>query len=125
MYARKFTIQKLDEPLMAYNVDGTEKNRGRITLFVDLSMTINRQTMDTRLLVTGLGKQKVILGYPWLAQDINWTTGKFKWRKSVTQQFFGPNVRKVTLERLSKLDSQNNTLTGPANNTPESAGGNL
>jgi hypothetical protein len=73
---------------MAYNVDGTEKKRGKITSFVDLAMTINGRTMDTRLLVTGLGKQKVILGFPWLAQenpDINWTTGKFKWRESATQ----------------------------------------
>jgi hypothetical protein len=63
---------------MAYNVDGTENKRGRITSFVDLSMTINRRTMDTQLLVTGLGKQKVILGFLWLAQenpDINWTSG--------------------------------------------------
>jgi hypothetical protein len=87
-------------------------------------MTINGRTKDTRILVTGLGKQKVILGFPWLAQenlDINWTTGEFKWRESVTRQFFGPNVRKITLERLSKLDSQNDTLTEPANNTPEPA----
>jgi hypothetical protein len=32
---------KLDEPLMAYNVDGTENKRGKITSFVDLAMTIN------------------------------------------------------------------------------------
>jgi hypothetical protein len=70
-YAQKFTIQKLDEPLMVYNVDRTKNKRGRITSFVDLSMTINRQMMDTRLLVTGLGKQKVILGSPWLAQCWN------------------------------------------------------
>jgi uncharacterized protein YybS (DUF2232 family) len=40
-YARNFTIQKLDKPLMAYNVDGMENKRGKITSFVDLSMTIN------------------------------------------------------------------------------------
>jgi hypothetical protein len=68
-YVRKFTIQKPDEPLMAYNVDGTEHKRGKITSFVDLTMTINGQMMDTWLLVTGLGKQKVILGFPWLAQE--------------------------------------------------------
>jgi hypothetical protein len=84
--------------------------------------------MDTQLLVTGLGKQKVILGFPWLAQenpDINWTTSEFKWRESATRRFFRPNVQKITLERLSKLDSQNDTLTGPANSTPEPAGGDL
>ena len=39
--------------------------------------------MDNRLLVTGLGKQRIILGFPWLTEhnpDINWQTGQFTWR---------------------------------------------
>ena len=35
------------------------------------------------MLVTGLGKQKIILGFPWLNDenpDINWKNGEFKWR---------------------------------------------
>jgi len=35
------------------------------------------------LYVTGLGKQKVILGFIWLQKanlDINWQTGNIKWR---------------------------------------------
>ena len=35
------------------------------------------------MLVTGLGKQQIILGFPWLREqnlDINWQTGEFKWR---------------------------------------------
>jgi hypothetical protein len=34
-------------------------------------------------MVTGLGKQKIILGFPWLNEhnpDIDWRTGKFTWR---------------------------------------------
>jgi hypothetical protein len=87
--------------------------------------------MNTRLLVTGLGKQKVILGFPWLAQenpDINWTTGEFKWRESA-RRLFGPKLRNATLRRLSmhpkEDDSQNDRLTEPDNTTPESAGGDL
>jgi len=37
----------------------------------------------TRLLVSGLGKQRIILGFPWLSKhnpDIDWKTGKFAWR---------------------------------------------
>jgi hypothetical protein len=131
-FAKRFPIQKLDQALVAYNVDGTENKRGKITSFVKLSMTINGRTKDIQLLVTGLGKQKVILGFPWLSQEnpeINWKTGEFKWRESEKQRFFG-NIRKVTLKRLSMLpneekDSQNDNLTGPVNNTPESAGGDL
>ena len=39
--------------------------------------------MNLQLLIMGLGKQKIILGFPWLNEhnpDINWRTGKFSWR---------------------------------------------
>ena len=86
-YARNsgFKIQKLDEPLIARNVDGTENKQGRITSFVDLTLEISGRMMITRLLVTGLGKQRIILGFPWLNEhnpDINWKTGEFSWRKT-------------------------------------------
>ena len=35
-----------------------------------------------RLLVTGLGKQKILLGFPWLQKNnplINWQTSTFRW----------------------------------------------
>ena len=58
-------------------MDGTENKKGKITSFVDLELTINGQTNATRLLVTGLGKQRIILGFPWLKKrnpNINWKT---------------------------------------------------
>ena len=54
-----------------------------ITSYVNLSVEIDRQTMDLQLLVTGLGGQRIILGFPWLNEhnpDINWRTGEFKWQ---------------------------------------------
>ena len=83
-YARKagFEIKKLDKPLQALNVDGTKNKRGTITSFVELKAQINGKQMDLRLLVTGLGKQKIILGFPWLHEhnpEINWKMGGFTW----------------------------------------------
>ena len=54
-YARKtgLNIQKLDEPLKAFNVDGTENKRGTITGYVNLDLEINEKKEITRLLVTG------------------------------------------------------------------------
>jgi hypothetical protein len=43
--------------------------------YTGLDLTINGQTRTHNLLVTGLGKQKIILGYLWFKQtnpDINW-----------------------------------------------------
>ena len=46
-------------------------------------MKIDKRVIDIQLLVTGLGNQRIILGFPWLNEcnpDINWKTGEFKWR---------------------------------------------
>jgi hypothetical protein len=78
-----FSVLPLDQPLKALNVDGTENKRGRITSFVRLEVTLDGKTMDIQFLVTGLGKQKILLGFPWLNKhnpDINWKTGEFAWR---------------------------------------------
>ena len=81
--AMGFAIQQLEHPLKALNVDGTENKSGRIKSFVNLEVTLDDKIMDVRFLVTGLGKQKILLGLPWLKEhnpNINWKTGEFAWR---------------------------------------------
>ena len=89
-YVRKLGIetQKLEQPLIAQNVDGSPNKKGKITSFAILNLVINRRTKRTRLLVTRLGRQQIILGFPWLRErnpDINWQTGEFKWRPRTFQ----------------------------------------
>ena len=48
-----FTLENLEEPLMAQNVDGTENKRGKITKYVNLNITIHRRTKDIKMLVLG------------------------------------------------------------------------
>ena len=86
-YAKKagFKIKKLNKPLQALNVDGTKNKRGTITSFVELKAEINKRQMNLSLLVTGLGKQKIILGFPWLHEhnpEINWKMGAFFWQET-------------------------------------------
>ena len=67
----------------AYNVDGTENKKGTIKNYVDLQFSLNGKEFQERFYVTRLGKQKVILGLPWLRRhnpEINLQTGKLKWR---------------------------------------------
>jgi hypothetical protein len=83
-YVKKmgFSIQPLDQPLKSLNIDGTENKRGQITLYVRLEVTLNGKTMDIQFLVTGLGKQKILLGFPWSNQhnpNINWKIREFPW----------------------------------------------
>ena len=68
---------------MTQNMDGTENKQGKITKYVNLNVTIHRRTKYIKMLVTGLGKQKIILGFPWLNNenpDNNWKNGEFKWQ---------------------------------------------
>ena len=64
-YAQKLGIktQKLEQPLIARNVDGMPNKKGKITSFVILNLVINGRTKQTRLLVTGLGRQQIILDF--------------------------------------------------------------
>ena len=92
-YAKKagFEIKKLDKPLQALNIDGTKNKRGMITSFVELNAEINKKQMNLRLLVTGLGKQKIILSFPWLHEynpEINWKMGGFTWQEAKKPQRF-------------------------------------
>jgi hypothetical protein len=64
--AKNFDINYLDEPVKAYNVDGTENKWGTINAYINLEFSLGEQKFKERFYVTGLGKQKIILGFPWL-----------------------------------------------------------
>ena len=73
----------LGHPLKVYNVDGTPNKQGTITKYVNVELTINRRPRRHNLFVTGLGKQKIILGFPWFKTenpDIDWDKGTLTWR---------------------------------------------
>ena len=67
-----------------YNVDGTPNKWGTIRYYVDLKIEVHGQTQKERLLVTGLGKHRIILGLPWLCETnpiIDWRKGTLEWRE--------------------------------------------
>ena len=80
-YARAagFKLCKLKTPLHSYNMDGTENKWGMIKTYINLDLEINWRKTSTDLLATGLGKEQIILGFPWLYEhnpDINWKLWK-------------------------------------------------
>ena len=60
-------MQKLAESRKIWNIDGTTNKAGMITDFVDLNIQGNQEIAKMRFLVTDLGIEDTILGYPWLA----------------------------------------------------------
>jgi hypothetical protein len=66
---------------------------------------------EPNLLVTGLGKQKIILGYPWFKQtnrDINWKECTLTWQ---TKQDKRKPTPKPTIEnKIDPEDCKNHTV---------------
>jgi hypothetical protein len=76
----------LARPIKVRNVDGTFNKAGTITHYVDVTLDISERKRNKQLLVTKLGKQRIILGIPWLKKenpDINWKLGTINWRDEV------------------------------------------
>src|SRR5271168_1796794 len=99
-------IYNLEKPMKALNVDGTENKRGTIKQYVDLTFTINGRPQTQRLFLTGLGKQKIILGFPWLQEQnpvINWKTGEFCWQTRVPDW---KKIRCLTEQRWKKEEEE-------------------
>jgi hypothetical protein len=80
----KMDTVPLEQPLKVYNVDGTRNKIGTISEKVVVTLKTQGRHTRTELLVTRLGRKKVILGYPWLVKlnpDIDWRKGTLRWRK--------------------------------------------
>jgi len=107
--AQGFELTPLAKPIQVFNVDGTLKKKGTIKHYVDLKLTIHGRKKTTRILVTGLGKQKIILGFPWLQKhnpDIDWKEGTFKWRKA-------KNTPKPSMKGIKDQDAHLNSTQHP------------
>ena len=79
--ANRLTTRKLSHPIPVRNVDGTPNSAGCITEAVDLVIRYKNHSERTLFAVTGLGKEKLILGHSWLRKhnpEIDWATGEVK-----------------------------------------------
>ena len=106
-YARTLALplQNLTKPTPALNVDGTLNKKGTIKHYVNLDLDIFGQKQTMHLLVTGLGKQKIILGFPWLQKHnpiINWQTRTFEWQHIPQKINFRKHIENLLVEPLPK-----------------------
>ena len=82
-FAKKFKTENLKELIKVFNVDGTKNKKGMIKSYVDLEFWIKHKKFREQFYVTRLGKQKIILGFPWLNKHnliIDWKKGEIKWQ---------------------------------------------
>jgi hypothetical protein len=109
-YAGNFDINYLDEPVKAYNVDGAENKRGTINAYINLEFSLGERKFKEQFYVTGLGKQKIILGFPWLHKYnpiIDWKKGEvtFKpfqidWRRHMEK---GRQIRQEQQPKMEEV----------------------
>jgi hypothetical protein len=69
----------LVKPIKVYNVDGTENKQGEMTHYCRLRISYNDQEDLQEFYITNLGKDRLILGYPFLRTfnpKVDWRKGK-------------------------------------------------
>ena len=78
-FARKMGLgmKKLDNPRKIFNIDDTENKSGSITHYLNLDVLTKGVHQEMRFLVADLGREDLLLGYPWLATfepTLHWRT---------------------------------------------------
>ena len=111
VWNQKIKTKDLEHPIEVFNVDGTPNKRGTIMKYTQLNLTINGCTQPHNLFVTGLGKQKIILGYSWFKQnnpEIDWEKCTLTWQKG--QNNSKPIPITLVEEETDQEDWKNHTI---------------
>jgi len=84
-YARdlNLTLNEIDKPLIVNNVDRTKNKTGTIKYWTNIRVTLGERMETIKFYITGLGRQKMILGITWHQQanpNINYQNNTITWR---------------------------------------------
>ena len=75
-------------PICIWNIDGTHNQGGAITHYTNLEVHTGEQKKMLCFLITNLGRDKVILGYPWFTAF----EPKFHWQDATLDEEFHPVI---------------------------------
>jgi hypothetical protein len=107
----------LERPRKIWNIDGTNNRAGMILDYVDLNVQSGDKGTKMRFLVTNLGLEDLILGYPWLA----YFEPKFSWKEGVIDTTHLPVIiRSLSWHQTTQTTISNTTtariVTEPLSN---------
>jgi hypothetical protein len=91
-------LQTLPTPKKIFNIDNTTNKSGMITHFLDLNVHANGTNKEMRFLVTDIGHEEVLLGYPWLATF----EPRFNWRSAVIDKCTLPIIISSINPRITR-----------------------
>jgi hypothetical protein len=122
-FTKNFEINYLNEPVKAYNIDRMKNKWGMISSVVNLKFKLGDQKFNEQFYVTGLGKQKIILGFPWLhkynpiidwkKREITWKLFQIDWRCLYKK---GQRIRKEWQPKIEEVADEEETksrMTSP------------
>jgi len=101
----KLEMAPISKRITVYNVDGTENQDGSIDKKVTADLDSKGRRSKIRFLVTVLGSQRVILGYPWLVYanpKINWKKREFSWWDTIPKV----NIYEVVLKIQDQIEQE-------------------
>ena len=75
------TMTPLEKPKRIYNIDNTSNKLGSITHSLELKVTTKGADRIMRFLVTDIGNEDILLGYPWLTTF----EPKFGWKDAIIE----------------------------------------
>jgi hypothetical protein len=102
--------RELDKPKNIYNIDDTTNKSGQITHYLSLAITTAGKTQEMRFLITDIGREDVLLGYPWLSTY----EPRFGWRHGtidesnlpIVLRTVNPHDRKEVVLRYLSTDER-------------------
>ena len=89
----------LDKPKRIYNIDNTSNKSGSITHSLELKVTTKGTEKIMWFLVTDIGNEDILLGYPWLATF----EPKFGWKDAIIETEALPIIIASTIPVDSRL----------------------
>jgi hypothetical protein len=79
-------MKVLPNPKKLFNIDNTTNKSGMITHYLDLNVVTKGIHKEMHFLITDIGREEILLGYPWLATF----KPKFDWRSATMAPQFMP-----------------------------------
>jgi hypothetical protein len=81
-------MKNLLTPKKIFNIDNTTNKSGMITQYLDLNIVTEGIHKEMQFLITDIGQEEVLLGYPWLATF----EPKFNWKSATMEPRFMPVI---------------------------------
>jgi predicted aspartyl protease len=75
-------LQELLMPKKIFNIDNTTNKSGKVTHYLDLHVCTKGIHKEMCFLITDIGSEDLLLGYPWLAM----LEPKFNWQSAIIDE---------------------------------------